>query len=205
MILFLYRVRKATVLDEDTYVETLDKIISRDYYPALRPLQDILGSSAPIRTSNARLSSVRSSFEDETPDVRGNHSSDRLNNLRAPSNEDVQPSGTFRKEDLRLDQFTHNFTSEDNESFNELVEVEQQKKQLKVFWLEENAKQAANHIINRLEEPKRTGMLDSWTYKVKNSLMFQPNTDDVIQEHEKDKTGQEHSPRHTFHFIEMFH
>jgi len=62
-----------------------------------------------------------------------------------------------------------------------LLEADDKRREQKVFWLEENAKQAAKNIINRLEEPKRTGMLDSWTYTVKNSLMFYPSGDEVTQ------------------------
>jgi hypothetical protein len=34
--------RAQVVLDEDTYVDTLDTIIQRDYFPALKPLNRML-------------------------------------------------------------------------------------------------------------------------------------------------------------------
>jgi len=178
--------RKQQVMDEDAYVKTLDTIIGRDYFPALQPLENLLSGQRSVRRS-VRLSvrsAINGSFEDDTPDIRRPASPEpgRDRKPETESEKDSRPVASITKpESLSLDQFTHNFTSEDNESFEQLIEVEEKRREEKVFWLEENAKQAAKHIISRIEEPKRTGMLDSWTYTVRNSLMFYPSGDEVTQ------------------------
>jgi len=176
--------RKQLVLDEDTYVKTLDTIITRDYFPALNPLESLLSGRGPASGATSVRSSVRSSmngsFEDETPDVRRPGSPGPLDMGKKEGEGEEQPEAAAETK-LSLDQFTSNYTSEDNESFEQLIETEEKRREQKVFWVEEHAKQAAKHIINRLEEPKRTGLLDSWTYTVKNHLMFHPTGDEVTQ------------------------
>lgn len=162
--------RKQTVLDEDTYVKTLDKIITRDYFPALQPLENLLTGVRPSVADSVRSvrSSINGSFEDDSPEP-----------VRSPRAE--APVAPPPETKLSLDQFTANFTSEDNESFEQLIEVEEKRRVQRVFWVEEHAKEAAKNIINRLEEPKRTGMLDTWTYTTQNHLMFHPSGDEVAQ------------------------
>lgn len=168
--------RKQVVLDEDTYVKTLDTIITRDYFPALQPLESLLtgGRMRSSVTSSVR-SSLNGSFEDDTPDVRPRSPEPRNLAPAVPANE------TKAESKLSLDQFTANFTSEDNEAFEQLIESEEKRREQRVFWVEEHAKEAAKNIINRLEEPKRTGMLDTWTYNTRNHLMFHPSGDEVTQ------------------------
>jgi len=62
---FFSRKRKQTVLDEDTYVKTLDKIITRDYFPALQPLETLLTGARPSIPDSVR--SVRSSINGLVP------------------------------------------------------------------------------------------------------------------------------------------
>lgn len=90
-----------------------------------------------------------------------------------------------KRTELNLNKYLANYTSEDNASFEALVVEDNKKNQAKVFWLEENAKQAAKNIIDRAD-PTRTGMLDSWTYKVKNELMWFPEGDGVVQRLDKE-------------------
>lgn len=173
--------RKQVVLDEDTYVKTLDTIITRDYFPALQPLESLLTGGRPstrsIRPPSSVRSSLNGSFEEDTPDVRPRSPGplDDVLPVSAPAAE-AKPETK-----LSLDQFTANFTSEDNEAFEQLIEAEEKRREHRVFWVEEHAKEAAKNIINRLEEPKRTGMLDTWTYTAQNHLMFHPSGDDVTQ------------------------
>lgn len=204
--------RKAVVLEEDDYVETLDSIIKRDYFPALNPLERMLtgGSrrqSSVIQSSRRQTDqSVRSSFDEDTPDLRTHSPARFVRGSRRDrsgveddkqDNEQKQPK---KPKDLRLDQFTRAFTSEDNESFSEIQEKEAKIKADKVFWLEENGIQADRVKLltdssNPNYDPKQTGLLESWGYEVKNGLMFHPQGDHHPSLEEKKATMVTSAPK----------
>ena len=110
--------RKAVVLDEDLYVDSLEHIIQRDFFPALTPMQTILDPE--LRTS--RRPSTRGGFEDDdgtprcargdSPDISEAASGGDKGQMLPP-----KPKRRIKKQDLTLDKFVNTYTSEDNESY----------------------------------------------------------------------------------------
>ena len=94
---------------------------------------------------------------------------------------------------LTLDQYLCKYTSEDNESFNEIVEESQKKHLEKYSYLAIEEAKACDQFNTRLRLPSieeqcaitnRPYSVETWPYKIENSLMFTPDgaemTDDEI-------------------------
>lgn len=190
------RKKQAIVLDEEAFVDDLDHIIKRDYFPALAPMQRLLTDRRQTRNHHAGGASsgmtgrsMNSSFED-TPYNENADNAEHALERRSRSNSTATPrTGTAevankptKRTDLKLNQYLATYTNEDNAAFDKLMEESEKKRKEKVFWIEETAKQAANHIIDKVTNPNQAGLIDSWTYKVKNALMFVPDGDHVLQD-----------------------
>lgn len=136
--------KKKKVLDEDDYVRKLESIIQRDFFPDLTKLQvqaayleametnDIVKlreiyekySVGPGVHDSRRGHATPSTFETPTRDFQDNvsvHSSSTNTSKRTTV--DVQES---------LDEFLFKNTSEDNESFEEMMDEAKRKHRLKV-------------------------------------------------------------------------
>ena len=93
----------------------------------------------------------------------------------------------LKKEDMRLDSFLSKYQSEDDASFNELVEKDQQKHREKYSWLHNSAEEQNTAVQKQLALTDSEGEsmqmkaieyrpagVDSWSYTAKNSLMYIP-------------------------------
>lgn len=83
-----------------------------------------------------------------------------------------------------LDTFFDKYTSEDNQSFEEIVELAEERLKQKYAILYDAEDSSANVLRNALalpaidqqfESTERTNKLDTWTYKNKNFLMYTPD------------------------------
>lgn len=83
-----------------------------------------------------------------------------------------------------LDTFFDKYTSEDNHSFEEIVEIAEERLKQKYAILYEAEDSSANvlrnalalpSIENQFESTERINKLDTWTYKNKNFLMYTPD------------------------------
>ncbi|KAL1240067.1 Protein DGCR14 -like protein [Trichinella pseudospiralis] len=192
---------KRVVLEEDEYLKKLDEIIQRDFFPDIDDLKlknqymDALAEHDVVKIKELQLKmfSQRNKTTDAAvslcapikvdPWELGCESirSDIL--LQMPTS-DKSESTLPDTNDMNLDKFLANFTSEDNESFEEIMENHDHKLRQKHAWMYLAEKQHALNVQKSmaikaadeqlfLEPPSRLGV-DNWSYKAINSVMFVP-------------------------------
>ncbi|KAJ6604767.1 nuclear protein DGCR14 [Mycena vulgaris] len=134
---------RQVVLDEDEYMESLSKIIARDFFPSLVHLDatngylDALRSQDPhlINASVRRLEEIGATPQRplQTPGRTPYGAGPAETPLRTPRGEG--PSKRARYDtDLSLDSFQARYTSEDNSSFTQILDEENRKRKEKWGW-----------------------------------------------------------------------
>ncbi|GAQ45356.1 hypothetical protein AtubIFM55763_011133 [Aspergillus tubingensis] len=222
--------RPATVLDEDIYTNALSEIIARDYFPGLleaqvkqeyldaldsknkqwiasskKKLTDLLktpgrarshsGSAnmTPRATNSGRPEDTPMGWGGDTPmSVMSTTSSSTTPNVDHATIPDVSRLGLL--------EFQAKYTSEDNESFNKLLDKQNEKHRERYKWLWSGNKiPTARQIAHRRQEAKRIEAQggnpdqlkqvaiktdldarpanpDTWKTQPENSLMFAPSS-----------------------------
>ncbi|XP_077216662.1 uncharacterized protein LOC143851204 [Tasmannia lanceolata] len=150
--------RRALVLDEDSYVAAIEKIVERDFFPDLPKLRDrldwleALRSGDPIQIRDAQLKILERRGKTAIPN-------DSEGKILTPTSSSFcnSPSILFEKtpihgvsgygetvaddlgvsDSLSLDQFFRRHTSEDNESFSKIMEKVSQKRKERFGYLME--------------------------------------------------------------------
>nr|CAG4646333.1 EOG090X07SU [Macrothrix elegans] len=193
--------KKQKVLDEDDYVHKLEKIIQRDFFPDLTKLQiqaaylealetnDVVKLRQIYEKYSLGANKIRESqlghaspatFETPTRDNPGDFS-DTASVCSATSNSSKKSK--YPEDKLSLDEFLNTHTSEDNESFEEMMDEAKKKHRLKYGWLydaEDKSKvnQETNLALPSIErqaiEDKRPAQVDTWNYTANNSIMYVP-------------------------------
>lgn len=119
--------RPAKQLAEEDYTEALQHIIERDFYPSLADMRkqtayfDALKEGNPVRIAEAERALLTT---DEDP-------------ARGEADEEEEKKAGEMKQDVRglnLDAFQAKYTSEDNESFNALLDSENAANREKYAW-----------------------------------------------------------------------
>eukprot|EP00262_Sarcandra_glabra_P013808 TRINITY_DN3899_c0_g1_i3.p1 TRINITY_DN3899_c0_g1~~TRINITY_DN3899_c0_g1_i3.p1 ORF type:complete len:488 (-),score=63.56 TRINITY_DN3899_c0_g1_i3:150-1613(-) len=190
--------KRAAVLDEDTYVAAIEKIVERDFFPDLPKLRDRLDwleavrSNDPIVIRDAQLKILerragRTLNSDFDCKIRTPSSSCLITtpfDVDRTLNSDSSPMGESLSDDsYSLDEFFRQHTSEDNESFSKIMERVNRKKRERFGYLLEGEKEEQKSLelekCDRIadgygtsDQPSST--LDGWKYKAKNLLMYQP-------------------------------
>ena len=166
------KIRKI-VLDEDSFVSQLDKIVERDYFPDLKKLK-----------TNPQLFNQ---LPESTPVDQ------------TPATLDKQPNQNKIDENASLGQFLSRYTSEDNASFSEIIQATNKRHQEKYPWFYLDEEEIRLQIEDSLKLPaidapqsKPTGNVITWPYRNKNSMMFNPDgrpisVQDQIEESAKNK------------------
>ncbi|KAL2013488.1 hypothetical protein VTN00DRAFT_1013 [Thermoascus crustaceus] len=221
--------RPATVLDEDTYTDALSHIIARDFFPGLLEMQtkqeylDALESKDKewIASAGRKLSEVMtpgrergrrgvsmtpratpapSGLPADTPTGWGGDTPMSVVSTSTSATQTTKKS-ELDVSNLSLGAFQARYTSEDNESFNQLLDKQNTKRREKYAWMWSGNKiPSARQIAHRQREEKRliaqgqnpegkskelaltTDMdarpakPDAWKSRPENSLMFMPSS-----------------------------
>ncbi|KZF22600.1 hypothetical protein L228DRAFT_267988 [Xylona heveae TC161] len=220
--------RPATVIDEDDYTDALSHIIARDFFPGLletqsqqeyldalesrdrewiteagRKLTQVMTPGPDGRRARGRrgtsLATPRIAQGTETPrgwggDTPVSIASDATSVTEIEKKPEVDTN-------MSLSSFQAKYTSEDNESFNKLLDKQNEKRAQKYAWLwHDNKIPAPRQIAHRQREQKlleewkaresedgksqleitapddRPAKPDAWKSRPENQLMFKPDS-----------------------------
>ncbi|KAL4772799.1 nuclear protein DGCR14 [Aspergillus nidulans var. acristatus] len=220
--------RPATVLDEDVYTDALSHIIARDYFPGLlesqvkqeyldaldskdkewitnsrKKLKDLMvtpGRSRPPRFGSGCMTpGLRGAgVPGDTPAGWGGETPMTAVSATTAAAETTQEEMGPDVSKMGLLEFQAKYTSEDNESFNKLLDKQNTKRREKHAWLWSGNKiPTARQIAHRQREAKRIeaqggnpdrqiaiktnldarpAKPDAWKTQAENSLMFLPSS-----------------------------
>ncbi|KAF0294550.1 Splicing factor ESS-2 [Amphibalanus amphitrite] len=193
------RFRK-TVLDEDNFIRELEGIVERDFFPDMRRLRaqnDYL--SAAQSGDTVRLHELRQRYGSEVPrrpDTAASWSTDPVgtpSHFDTPRPGDTPGSSAASEaglEDdpakpLSLNQYLATHTSEDDESFSDMMSEARRRHRVRHPWFYE-AEAAHNDRQEKLLElelpsveeqaggGQRPGQVATWKYTSENDLMYVP-------------------------------
>lgn len=197
------------ILDEEEYIENLEKIIQRDFFPDVTKLQaqkDYLEAEENGDLERMRAISIQygSTLAKSTPRTPAPYLTPA--SFETPVGHSRSPSSTHgskavegeckdddkkEKELPSLDHFLAKNTSEDNASFEHIMDLAKDKEKLKHAWLYEAETEYKQRYEQNLALPApetaalecvKAG-LETWEYKAKNALMYYPEgvkDDDAI-------------------------
>lgn len=203
---------QSTVLDEDTYVAAIEKIIERDFFPDISKLRDRLDwleaikTGDPVQIRDAQLKIIErrgKKVSKSNPDGKTQTPGSTFMRNFTPFDEfdgktPITPgvsgrvlsgSGEAGEGDndvdvsWSLDQFFRRYTSEDNQSFSNILEKVNRKRKERYEYLTEGEKEEVKAIedvkrdritdgYGTSDQPPST--LEGWKYTAKNLLMYHP-------------------------------
>ncbi|XP_044763077.1 splicing factor ESS-2 homolog [Coccinella septempunctata] len=198
--------RKQIILDEDSYVEEIGKIIQRDFFPSLEKMKaqnDYL--DAVEKNDISKLRELYTKYSGKKPppirvpspatfETPANiHNTPQVPNLDEPSTPINKNSTNGPK--LSLDQFLNSHDSEDNDSFVDILEESERKHREKYAYLygvegQNEEKQKKMLALPSIEQqamlPEKEFNVDTWGYKNKNYIMYVPDGVALTEEKEKE-------------------
>lgn len=178
---------KQKILEEEEYLTVLGKIVERDFYPELSRLKlRTMYIDALENNDLEALRTIQLELEKGTPAIGRKEtprSFDNSNDYVKDSEEKVESE---LHPNLTLDQFLMKNTSEDNASFEKIMEATRKKHREKHAWLYEKqleleASQQASLALPNLSEDgvlaieSKPNNVDTWRYVPRNALMYTPD------------------------------
>jgi hypothetical protein len=175
---------RATVLDDDTFVETARSIIERDFFPDLARLRARTEwADAKERNDLPTLMRLRERYG------RGRGGSSHGQTpiaLQTPVGDDDDDDNN-RGDDataaassrMTLNEFVATHVSEDDAAYAEMAERDHRAFRERVAWTEESAVEAQRQLA---AADSSRGRIKQWPFEVRNSLMWYPHAiDDAAQ------------------------
>ena len=181
------------VMEEDDFVAALERIIGRDFFPDLPKLREQLDWLDGVSPKDAALARRIIMSEQRGWGALGAGAGSSASEQAADDGHDAPELDSAQDSGLSLSAFVAAHTSEDNESFQQLLHKMQEAHRSSYWWVYEGA--AAPHLIladgTRLDKetaaamevaaaakPRigdgRSGMAELWPYRSRNQLMFPP-------------------------------
>ncbi|ORX75727.1 hypothetical protein BCR32DRAFT_249332 [Anaeromyces robustus] len=170
--------KEKIVLEEDEYIEGLSKVIKRDYFPNIDKM----------KIQNDLLDALQ-----EQDSFRARNLSKQLLSYDANKNKEYsQKDKNGIDTTLSVDAYQSKYTSEDNDSFNEIISKNNEMKKAvneKLYGQEKTKLLMNSNYQNASDIGKtvETKQIETWKYKTKNSLMFIPDGNHLIKESEEVK------------------
>lgn len=188
------KVASQKVLEEETYLDEMGKIIERDFFPDLERLkaqnellEAQMGNTSRVHQVNSmypvneRVEASPATFE--TPVLQRGLDDDCASHINSGDEEHLRKGASKSK--LSLDLYLGNHTSEDNKSFEDIITESREQLRQKHSWLfKEDAGEKYRANLSLDSNTSRPLALDSWTYKDKNYIMYVPDGVDLTPEEE---------------------
>lgn len=177
--------KKQEILDEDAYVQSLQKIIERDYFPELPKLRKQLAwMEAEHSNDFKRMKELQREISKEERKNSGRETP----LVFSPTPEEMhgkEETENGVNTDMSLDKFTSNYTSEDNESFENLITKKNEMNRNKYEWAYNKEKEAQLLLTGPESNNLKLGGVQSWKYAPTNSLLWTPDGVPLSETEEK--------------------
>ncbi|EEA06139.1 uncharacterized protein CMU_018960 [Cryptosporidium muris RN66] len=191
---------RKTILDEDSYISTLDHIIRRDFYPDLTYMRSASSGVYNVVDSAPGTLAINDPLY-KIPDCNltefQNHNFVIKNNNKYIK---VNPN-------MSLDDFHSRFTSQDNTSFKTIIANDKANLTASESWVEESSR---NYNINRelkmikVESNELEDCILSTRSEPRNTLMFTPHTEVSLNNNQLKSQGDINISNTRYHYLSNF-